>query len=254
MLRAYYAAMQSELEAVDPSADYLIERDVRSLGIKVARKDRPPFVAEDEGDMLFMVEDDLNVALQYLRPDLYFFHAACIELGGKAVLLAGESGAGKSTTTWGLLHHGFRYLSDELAPIGLGELQVSPYPRALCLKREIAAYPTPCGALAVNRAVHIPVDCMPAASVRDPLPLGLIILLRYCPDLRSPVARRLSPAEAAARLYVTALNALAHPKSGMEGVARITQSVPCFTVESVDLFQSCALIRSLADDMLCSEP
>ena len=47
----------------------------------------------------------------------------------------GKTGAGKSTTAWGLLHHGFSYLSDELAPIDLETLEVLPYRHALCLKR-----------------------------------------------------------------------------------------------------------------------
>ena len=30
--------------------------------------------------------------------------------------------------TWALSHHGFRYLSDELAPIDPGTLRVHPFP------------------------------------------------------------------------------------------------------------------------------
>ena len=50
------------------------------------------------------------------------------------MLLAGASGNGKSTTAWALLHRGFQYLSDELAPLDLSAMTVHAFPHALCLK------------------------------------------------------------------------------------------------------------------------
>jgi hypothetical protein len=250
LLSAYYGAMVS----IEPSAveypDYIIGRDAVDQLIAVAHTSRSSFVAEDEDDLLFLLEDELAVLLQSLRSDLYFLHAASVERGGKVVVLAGESGAGKSTSTWGLLHHGFRYLSDELSPIDLSGLRVYPYPRALCLKQPVPAYPVPDMTIDFGRARHVPVASMPAEAARDPLPLGLVILVRYRSDLARPVARRLSPAEAAARLYVTALNPLAHSNYGLDAVAEIARQVPCYMLESADLSQTCALIRSVADETL----
>jgi len=60
-----------------------------------------------------------NYAHQYLM-----FHAAVVERAGKALLLAGVPGAGKSTLCAGLIHRGWRLLSDELALLD---------PKARCL-------------------------------------------------------------------------------------------------------------------------
>jgi len=68
-------------------------------------------------DLLYYLEKDVTVEIQQRRPDLLFMHAAAVEWRGTAVVLAADSGSGKSTTTWALLHHGVRYLSDELAAI-----------------------------------------------------------------------------------------------------------------------------------------
>ena len=53
-------------------------------------------------------------------------------------MLVAPSGGGKSTLCWALLQHGFRYTSDELAPVELAMLDVHPYPRTLILEREPA--------------------------------------------------------------------------------------------------------------------
>ncbi|MDQ4123968.1 MAG: hypothetical protein M3134_00005, partial [Actinomycetota bacterium] len=46
-------------------------------------------------------------------------HAAAVARGGELVLLAGESGAGKTTLTLALLDAGWTYLSDDLAPVSV---------------------------------------------------------------------------------------------------------------------------------------
>jgi len=56
-------------------------------------------------------------------------HASSLVKEGKAVLICGESGAGKSTTAAALLQHGFELLSDDISLIQLdakGEVEVLP--------------------------------------------------------------------------------------------------------------------------------
>src|SRR3546814_969352 len=53
--------------------------------------------------------------------DLQFLiiHAAALEKSGRAAILPGAPGSGKSTLTAYLVHNGWRLLSDELALISL---------------------------------------------------------------------------------------------------------------------------------------
>ena len=81
------------------------------------------------------------------------------------------------------------------------------------------------------------------ASVR--WPIGAVFILRHRPGLKVPDLRELGPAEASARLYVTALNVLAHANHGLDAVVRVVEHAPCFALDSADLSSTCALIRSV---------
>jgi hypothetical protein len=200
-------------------------------------------------DLLFAIEKELVVELQNMRPDLFFLHSAAIEWKGKVCLLAADSGSGKSTTAWALLHHGFGYLSDELAPVDLRSMEVHPYPHALCLKQAPPPdYPLPAETIDLGRTLHVPVPALPTQAIAVPRPLGAVFLVKYRPDLGAPELRAIGAAEAAARLYLTALNALSHPNRGFDAAVAIAKHVPCFAINSADLPATCALIRSALGD------
>jgi hypothetical protein len=194
-----------------------------------------PAVSNPESAVL-AVERDLTVALQQQRPDLLFLHAASVQKQGRALLLIGESGSGKSTTTWGLLDRGFRYLSDELSPIDVEALQVHPYPRALVLKaRPPPGFALPGGALMLAGTFHVPVCHLRHGFVQAPCPVGAAVMVEHRPKLEAPVLRAIGPAEATARIYGSVLNALHFPACGLDAVARIAETVPCFRLLTADL-------------------
>jgi hypothetical protein len=204
--------------------------------------------AADRSELVYLLETLLTIELQLRRPDLLFLHAACVEHRGRAWLFAGDSGAGKSTTAWALLHHGCRYLTDELSAVDLVRLEVHPYPHALCLKQAPPpAYPLADDALDLGPTIHLPAASLHGASVRGARPLaGLFLLQPRGHQAREPEVRRLTASEAAARLYVAALNPLAHPQHGIDAVLRLAQRFPCFALRPGELRSTCAaLVRQM---------
>ena len=197
----------------------------------------------DMGNLLYALEKDLTISLQRRRPDLLFLHAAALEQGGRAYLLAGESGNGKSTTAWGLLHRRFRYLSDELSPVDTCSLQVHAYPHALCMKNDPPpTHPLPpAGVQRLGATMHVPVASLPAAVGPAVCPIEAIVFVRYACERTAPVVRELSSAEAAARLYTATLNALAHSGRGLDAVLHVASKARCFVLEAADLDQTCDL-------------
>jgi len=71
-----------------------------------------------------------------------------------------------------------------------------------------------------------------------------VFVLKYQPDLPAPVVRAIGPAEAGARLYANALNALAHTDRGLGAVVRIAEHVPRFRALSAGLPSIGKLIRA----------
>jgi hypothetical protein len=212
----------------------------------IAREGQDHLTGEGLSDLLFLLEKDVTVELQKRRSELLFLHSAAVERGGKAYLFAAEAGSGKSTTTWALLHHAFRYLSDELSPIDLDSLVVLPYPHALCLKQPaLVPYAVPERAIRLGLTIHIFVESLPSAPAPVPQPIGALFLIKHRPELAVPELRALGTAEASARLYVTALNPLAHPNHGLDAVVHVAEHAPCFALDSADLASTCALIRSV---------
>jgi hypothetical protein len=199
--------------------------------------------ASDDGDLLFQVEKEITIEIQKRRPDLYFLHAGVLDYNGLGLLLVANSGGGKSTTTWALSHHGFRYLSDELAPIDLKTLEVLPYSHALNLKRDPPSpYSLPNETLRTSRTIHVPAFALPGGSKGVPTCLGAIFFVSYRPDV-TPRATPISRTEAAARLFANALNPLVHPGEGLDGVLEIAARCSSFELVTNDLAQTCALVK-----------
>jgi hypothetical protein len=245
-LSANFAAMVSHGNGDPPDLRYTIalegeDYSIGRQGLQIRRTLR-------RGSFVWELDKDLTIELQRKRKDLFFLHAAAVERHGKAYLLAAESGGGKSTTTYALLHEGFGYLSDELSPIDLQTLQVLAYPHALCLKElPVPPYSLPKGALRLGQTIHIPTEDLPGTTITRPLPLGGIFLLRYSASTRDPEMRSVSQAEAAARLYVMALNALSHAGYGLDPVLQLVKTVPCYALDSAGLPETCAVIREAVE-------
>ena len=245
VLAANYAAMAQLKEDGPFDLHYHVWRNKQPPGFALSRPDASASSAANPGDLLFLLERDLVVELQRRRPEFLFLHSAALDLRGRACLLVGESGAGKSTTTWALLHHDFHYLSDELSPVDVETLQVHGYPHALCLKeRPPRTYSLPGDALDLGRTIHVPASAMPKAAIREPRPIAALFLVKYSSGLGAPSLHALGAAEASAHLYVSALNTLAHPNRGLDAVVRLAENVPCFALATADLPSTCALISS----------
>ncbi len=217
------------------------------VGFALSRRDSDfHSTARDVGHLIYLLESDLVVQLQLLRADLLFLHSAVISDGRLAYLLTGPSGAGKSTICWGLLHHDFHYLSDELAPISLEQPSVSPYSHALCLKSSPpAAYPAPDQAIVTRRGIHIPLPAMPTPPSGSDLPIGSIFFVEHQERNKRASAEQVGHAEAATRLYPNILNALAHNNDGLDAALQLTRDVECYRLDTADLADTCELVVSI---------
>lgn len=219
-------------------------------GLKIARSTGRALQATDDGDFLFQVEKEITIEIQKHRSDLYFLHAAALDYKGLGLILVASSGGGKSTTAWALCHHGFRYLSDELAPIDLHSLEIHPYAHALSLKRApTSPYLLPDATLRTCRTLHVPVCALPGECSNSATRLAAVFFISYRPGPEPPNAVPISRAEAATRLFVNALNPLAHPGYGLDGVMEIVARCSSFDLVTNDLAQTCAVVKKTMEHL-----
>jgi hypothetical protein len=244
-LRRNFDAMADDADVCE--LEYYVRVAPDEGGVVVSRHDSDfRLVAKDTGELVYFLEGDLVVKLQLLRPDLLFLHSAVVSDGSSAYLFTGPSGAGKSTLCWGLLYHGFHYLSDELAPIDPDNLSVAPYLHALCLKSmPRSGFPMPDDAIVTERGWHIPPSSMPSSYSEAALPVKSIFFVEHRADAERATIERVENAEAATRLYPNILNALAHDNDGLDAALLLTRDAHCYRVESADLTESCALIKGV---------
>ncbi len=224
---------------------YHVRRDDGNALVCSREDPAEPWVAQDAADFLYCFDKNLGIELQRRRPDLFFVHAAAVEWQERVVLLAAPSGTGKSTLALALLHAGFGYLSDELAPVDPVALKVSPYPHALCLKAEPPApYRLPADTLRTRRTLHIPVERLPSGAGSAPLPLAVLFFVQRHGASAVPI-RRLDIAEAAARLYANALNPLAHSGDGLDAALAIARAAPAYALDASDLAAAVATVQQV---------
>lgn len=69
-----------------------------------------------------------GLAMLHLQRGEMAIHCSALSKDGKAVLLAGESGSGKSTTTTALLSAGFTLMADDMALVRMEEGKAVCYP------------------------------------------------------------------------------------------------------------------------------
>jgi hypothetical protein len=239
-----YSQLSGSPRAIDLS--YTVGRCGESF--LITRDGRESLAARTRSEFLALFDEDLTIELQKLRRDLYFVHAAVVEFASRVFMLVAKSGSGKSTTTWALLHHGFRYASDELGPVDLDTLKVHPFPRALSLKTAPPApYSLPETRAHDRGSSYVRTDHFPAGLADRPTPLAALFFLRYCPESKAPSLRRIGGAEGAARLYAEALNPLAHSEDGLDGAIRIASKRACFELLTADLASTCGLLKNTVE-------
>lgn len=245
ILFGIYSAFRLTKPIEKPVLRYSIGRSPESTSsYSVYRGSMLVGTSETMGYLLYIFEKDLTIELQKIRSDLYFLHAAVLEWEGKGIVLVAPSGTGKSTTTWALTNNGFRYLSDELAPIDLNEMTVYGYPRALGLKQKPPTYSLPSKLIETESSIHLPVSVLRTDFIPGPIPISALFILGDHEQAEGSIVERAPTGAAAQHIYANSLNALSHKNIGLEGAVSLATQTPCFFVKAKqDLKQTCESLR-----------
>lgn len=205
-----------------------------SLGF---RGEDVPFLSFRGPDCVFALEPRWRTGvalflfhrLLRMRPDVLFFHAASIVVGGRGTLLVGPKGAGKSTTALALAARGHGLLGDETAAYLPADRTLLPMRRPVGIKpgplasgvaeaiARSAVAPQPDGILRVD------VGLLMETPTPAPAPLHAAVFLRGFEP-----RPRLVPVEAG-REELAALQPLASSLVDASPARRVFELVRLFT-------------------------
>ena len=97
---------------------------------------KAPFIPLPINQGYAMLEWGMNWCVVSQAHHFFILHAAVVERNGKAIILPGIPGAGKSTLSASLVNNGWRLLSDEMTLISLKTGLIQPVARPINLKND----------------------------------------------------------------------------------------------------------------------
>jgi hypothetical protein len=114
-----------------------LDLDVRLVdgsAFRIFANNMPIVRVSDESKLAPALEGMLVGYAVRSREDCAVFHAASIAIQGRAILLCGGKGSGKSTLSLALSMAGAKYLGDELAFVRFEDRRIEAFPKAVTLK------------------------------------------------------------------------------------------------------------------------
>lgn len=247
-------AVADEFEAADMVVDVNNPQMMRLLFGRqaLAHVDAPsPFTPLPLRQAPLMLEMALNWCVAMRIFAYLTFHAAVVERGGRALLIPGASGQGKTTLSASLMLTGWRLFSDEFGLFDMDRGQLVPYPRPLSIKNEsiealksfsddarfTPSMPeTPKGLLAYLRpsaeSIHRSIE---------PAELGWIVFPEFAPE-QEPAITPLAKSKTLFGLTRSSVNYDKFAERSFHLMADLVDTVPAYSVRYPDIETALGLI------------
>jgi hypothetical protein len=261
-LELYREYPLAEAEASENIVDFYLKIDAPS---RLRRWFRPhvlpftgslfsPFAPLPVNLTMVTIEMGLNWQSAMVAPSHLIFHAGVVERQGRAIIMPGASGTGKSTLSSGLGYHGWRLFSDEFGLLRLSDGQIVPYPRLISLKNQSEAvmravapatrfskpyHGTPKGTITY---LLPPADSI--ARMTEPATPGLLVFPVFEPGAEAQI-QKMTKAEAFILLRNCSVNAQWLGLPAFEALNRIVESCEAYRIIYSSLGMGMALVDQL---------
>lgn len=211
-----------------------------------------PFAGMTMGQAYAFLEWGMNWCISIHHNEYLKIHAAVLAKNGKAIIMPGAPGSGKSTLSAALTLRGWRLLSDEHALVRLDQAKVVPLCRPVSLKNEsievIKAFDPDAvfGPASLDthkgRVVHLKADMHPQSHNSSALDVGRMIFPRYVAGAKTsfmPKTRAESFMRAAEQSFNYSMLGKRgfHAMKGLVSVCECSEFIYSDLDEAVELFE-----------------
>jgi hypothetical protein len=172
------------------------------------------FRGPDLGGALGRFEDSTRFLVAESSPQRTFLHAGAVGYAGRAIVLPGVAGTGKTTLTAALVRAGATYLSDEYALID-ERGRIHPYPKPLSI---VQGRGVP--------ALRQPVEALGGIQETRALPVGLVVLTSFDGQGGRWRPRQLSPGKGVLALLEHTVSAQRRPRHALRRLERVVMLAP----------------------------
>jgi len=121
--------------------------------------------------------------------EVYLLHAAVVERDGRAWVVSGPAGSGKTSLGRALVARGFGFMSDDLAPLAVSDGRIHPFPRRVGLERAAVEEAGREAAVAVGDKAFVAPEQLGAPLVERPLPPGAVVIMNPYQDAEDAPVR-----------------------------------------------------------------
>jgi HprK-related kinase A len=201
------------------------------------------------------VEWVLNWCIFSYAHQFLMFHSAVVEKAGRAAILAGPPGSGKSTLCVALLARGWRLLSDEFALLDPARGWLLPIPRPVALKGPsiaLAERLLPCRigrVFALTRKgtlAHLRPPTEAVERQKKPAMPGWVVFPTHSGDTDTKLTS-LRKAPGFLRLEENSFNYDALGRTGFDALSQLIETTECYELPFAQAVEAAELVDRLAE-------
>jgi HprK-related kinase A len=207
------------------------------------------------GHALPLLEWAMNWCISTHAHQYLLLHAAVVEREGRAAILPAPPGSGKSTLCAGLIHRGWRLLSDEMALVSLQDGRLWPLARPVSLKNQSldvirrfnadAVFNAPTHDTAKGTVAHMKVPREHLLRMDEPARPAWVVFPKYVAGAASSLVER-PKADAMIDLTSNAFNYTVLGRAGFHTLADLVTASECFDFNYSSLEEAIGIFDSIA--------
>lgn len=210
--------------------------------------------ARTQDELVTGLENIISDRVARSLGDYQLFHSGALSRNGHGILIPGQSGAGKSTTSAALAFAGFEYFSDDVAVFGSDGL-LRPFPKVLAMKPrgwEVISnhYPDSSDAVVYSTGQDGVTYLRPPVAPDKKSSNGVSVDLVFIPHRDEPeavVVEKIAKSEVVKVLTQESLDLELLGQSAFDSLIKLTQGADCYSLNVLDLGAAIRAVKNLTE-------